>query len=70
MSLHNVFVSQRRKEFADYPDSEIEDMLESAEQRRLQLCEDADNGEDDESAIDEIDRLIFKLDDELCARGL
>ena len=66
MSLSHIFVSQRRPEYENHTDFDIESQLKLAEKNRSDMLDD---GADD-ALIDDIDRLIFKLDDELCARGL
>lgn len=63
-SIHNP-------RFADLSDADVNAQFLAAEAKREQLMAAYDAGDDSmESAIDDIDSLIFQLDDELCARNL
>lgn len=63
--------SQHNPRFADLSDAEVGAQFLAAEAKRKQLMSAYDAGDDSvESAIDDIDSLIFQLDDELCARVL
>lgn len=61
-----TMASQRRPEFASFSDADIQAQYASADDKRKALILDYDNGR----ATDAIDRVLFALDDELCARGM
>lgn len=62
-SIHNP-------EFAHFDDVQLGAAFLAAESQRKTLIATADAGADVGAALDEIDSLIFRLDDELCARNL
>lgn len=74
--MKNILISQRHPEYANHPDSDIKTQLRMAERERKELMIDFDCAisildlHTIEEEIKDIDRLIFRLDDELCARGL
>ena len=71
MSLKiNPLVSTRRPEYSSYSDNDIQNQYAAMDDRRKALILDYDNGKATDDQLDAIDRELFKLDDELCARGL
>ena len=66
----NPLVSIRRPEYSSYSDNDIQNQYDAMEDRRKALVIDCDNGRATDDQLDAIDRELFKLDDELCARGL
>jgi hypothetical protein len=62
-SIHNPL-------FGQFSDAELTQHYIDARAHRKALIERADNGEDLDSQIDDIDSLLFRIDDELCARNL
>lgn len=65
-----TMASQRRPELDSYSDADIQRMYDTADNCRKVLVLRMDNGEDVESLIDDVDKTLFILDDELCARGM
>lgn len=65
----NPLISTRRAEFSSYSDADIQAQYETADNRRKALILDYDNGKATDADLDVIEALLFKLDDELCARG-
>ena len=66
-----TLASKRNPIYSSYSDEDIQRMHESADQKRKSLIIlidrlDPNTTDDDLTAID---RTIFSLDDELCARG-
>ena len=76
MSKYNPLISQRRPEFASFSDADIQNQYAKADRERKALIIDLDccisliDIGTVEKEIDVIDRVLFALDDELCARGL
>lgn len=62
-SIHNP-------RFAHLDDAQLSAAFLSAESERRRIISDMDSGVDVETALDEVDSLIFQIDDELCARNL
>ena len=60
-----VFRSTRNPKYIDFTDQDILYLIGSLEQERA-LMNDCDNFE----RVDEIDKELFNLDDEMCARGI
>jgi hypothetical protein len=56
--------------FGRFSDSDLTQHYIDALAHRKALIERADNGEDLDSQIDDIDSMLFRIDDELCARNL
>lgn len=61
-----TLASQRNPAFDAYTDAELQEKLDSLSDYRENRIDDGAS----DSEIDEIDRQLFLLDDELCARGL
>ena len=71
MSLKiNPLVSTRRSEYSSYSDNDIQNQYSALDDKRKALILGYDSGEVTDDQLDAIDRELFKLDDELCARGL
>ena len=66
MTLRSI----RNLEFAGLSDNQLCDRYIAAEQNRKELLSRADNGEELWEEIDNLDSLLFRIDDELCARNL
>lgn len=65
----NPLVSVRRAEYTSYTDDDIHRMYAAMDNKRKVIILDYDNGKATDDDLDAIDRELFKLDDELCARG-
>ena len=65
----NPLVSSRRPEYASFSDNDIQRMYAAMDDKRKMTILDYDNGKATDDDLDAIDRDLFKLDDELCARG-
>lgn len=65
----NPLVSVRRSEYTSYTDDDIQRMYAAMDNKRKAMILDYDNGKATDDDLDVIDRELFKLDDELCARG-
>lgn len=65
----SVLISTRRPEFSSYSDNDIQRMYAAADAQRKALIIDYDDGKATEEDLNAIDKKIFALDDELCARG-
>ena len=66
MSLKSI----RNLEFSALSDNQLCDRYIRAEQERKELISRADKGEETWDEIDALDSLLFRIDDELCARDL
>lgn len=65
-----TLASQRRPDFAAYSDTDIQNQYAAADERRKAMILDYDNGKVTDDDLDALDKVLFALDDELCARGL
>lgn len=69
MKTKFTIASQRNPAYSSYSDADIQNQYASADNKRKALILDYDNGRATDADLDAIDRVIFSLDDELCARG-
>lgn len=69
MKTKFTIASQRNPIYASYSDADIQNQYDSADNKRKALMLDYDNGKVTDEDIDAIDKILFRLDDELCARG-
>lgn len=65
-----TLASQRRPDFAACSDTDIQNQYAAADERRKAMILDYDNGKVTDDDLDALDKVLFALDDELCARGL
>lgn len=66
MTLRSI----RNLEFSELSDNQLCDRYITAEQARKELIARADKGEETWDEIETLDSLLFRIDDELCARNL
>jgi hypothetical protein len=61
--------SMRNPKFNSYADADIQRMYASLDDKRKACVLLYDQGKATDAELDAIDRALFLLDDELCARG-